>query len=210
MRAVIVALALALCTAPVLAQTRRGHTPTAPKAAAVAKAKTAAVPAAAAQWRVVPATSSIGFASSVEGTAFRGVFTRWTATIRFDPANLAGSSARVVIDPTSASSGLADRDKTLRETDWFDTAHSPQAVFQSTAIRSTAPGRYEATGTLTVKGRATPVTLPFTAAITGANADMQGALTLNRTQLGLGGAIDTDMVPAAVAVTVRVHATRAP
>ncbi len=207
MRALIVALALAVCAAPVLAQTQTGQSPAATKAAALAKTKTAA---AAAPWRVVPATSSIGFASSVEGAAFRGVFTRWTAAIRFDPANLAGSSARVVIDPTSASSGLADRDKTLREADWFDTARSPQVVFQSTAIRSTAPGRYEATGTLTVKGRATPVTLPFTVAITGANADMQGALTLDRTRLGLGGAITPDMVPAAVAVTVRVRATRAP
>ncbi len=210
MRALIVTVALAVCAAPVLAQTQSGHTPAPPNAATVAKTKAAKAPAVAAQWRVVPATSSIGFASSVEGTAFRGVFTRWTATIRFDPANLAGSSARVVIDPTSASSGLADRDKTLRETDWFDTAHAPQVVFQSTAIRSIAAGRYEATGTLTVKGRATPVTLPFTVATTGANADMQGALTLDRTRLGLGGAIDTDMVPAAVAVTARVHATRVP
>lgn len=207
MRALIVALTLAICAAPVLVQSGSAAPAKAPVAA---KAKTVTATAPAALWRVVPATSSIGFASSVEGTAFRGVFTRWTAIIRFDPANLAGSSARVVIDPTSASSGLADRDKTLRETDWFDTARHPQAVFQTTSIRNVSAGQYEAAGTLTVKGRATPVTLRFRLAITGANADMQGALSLDRARLGLGGQIDTDMVPAAVPVSVRVHATRAP
>ena len=208
MRAGFVALALAMSAAPVLAQPPVRHAP--PPASNAKKPAPQAVRTVAAQWRVIPATSTIGFASSVEDTAFRGVFTRWTADIRFDPANLAGSSARVVIDPTSANSGLADRDKTLRETDWFDTQHSPQAVFQTTSIRAVSAGRYEALGTLSIKGRATPVTLPFTVAITGANADMQGALTVDRIRLGLGAQIQTDMVPVNVAVSVRVHASRAP
>ena len=134
MRAGFVALALAVSAAPVLA-----HPPVRHAQAPASNAKKLApraVRALAAQWRVIPATSAISFTSSVEDTTFRGVFTRWTADIRFDPANLAGSSARVVIDPTSANSGLADRDKTLRETDWFDTQHSPQAVFQTTSIRA--------------------------------------------------------------------------
>ena len=208
MRALMFALALAVCAAPVLAQPAQ-----APGKTGVAKTTAAAraIPVApAAQWRVVPASSSIGFASSMEGTAFRGVFTRWSATIRFDPANLAGSSARVEVDPASANSGVADRDLTLREADWFDTARHPRAVFQSTAIRHVSGKFYEADGSLTVKGRATPVLLRFALTINGDNAEMQGALTLDRVRLGLGGAIDTDMAPAAVAVSVRVRATRIP
>ena len=52
--------------------------------------------------------------------------------------------------------------------------------------------------------------LRFALTINGDNAEMQGALTLDRVRLGLGGAIDTDMAPAAVAVSVRVRATRIP
>jgi polyisoprenoid-binding protein YceI len=196
MRAFLLTLALAFAAlAPAHAQ------PAAP-------ARATPAPVAAAQWRVDPQASSLGFASSVEGAQFRGVFTRWVATIRFDPANLPGSSIRVVVDPTSASSGLASRDATLKETDWFDTRHFPQAVFQSASIRAVSPGRYEAVGVLTVKGRATPVTLAFALTIAGANADAQGGLTLDRSRLGLGGAIGPDMVPLAVDVAVRVKATR--
>lgn len=162
----------------------------------------------AAEWRVNAAQSSVGFASSIDGAGFRGTFTRWTASIRFDPANLAGSSVRVLIDPTSASSGMAERDATLRETDWFDTTRHLNAVFEATTFRSAGPGRYEAVGTLTVKGRATPLTLPFALAIAGANADMQAALSLDRVKLGLGAAMPASSIPAPVAVTIRVRAAR--
>lgn len=194
MRPLIAALLLALAAPCAAAQ---------PKAAP-AKAAARAAP----EWRVNTAQSSIGFASSIEGAAFRGTFTRWTAGIRFDPANLAGSSVRVVIDPASASTGNGDRDGTLRETDWFDTARHRSAVFEATTFRSTAAGRYEAIGTLTVKGKATPVTLPFALTIAGANADMQAALSLDRTKLGLGAQMPVSSIPAAVAVTIRVRAAR--
>jgi polyisoprenoid-binding protein YceI len=181
-------------------------TPVSAQPASTAKAATVRT---APEWRVNAAQSSIGFASSIDGAAFRGAFTRWTAAIRFDPANLAGSSVRVTIDPTSASSGMAERDATLRETDWFDTNRHRSAIFDATTFRNTGPGRYEAVGSLTVKGRATPVTLPFTLAITGANADMQATLTLDRMKLGLGAGMPASSIPAAVAVSIRVRATRA-
>ncbi|MDX2233737.1 MAG: YceI family protein [Hyphomonadaceae bacterium] len=198
MRTLLIAFLILGMGAPAFAQTA------AAKAGATAQTPATLAPL----WRVDTANSSIGFASSVDGTGFRGVFQRWSAGVRFDPANLAGSSIRVIVEPASASSGLADRDKTLQEADWFDTARHRQVVFQANTIRSVGTGRYEAVGALTVKGRAVPVTLPFTVTITGSSAVAQGALTLDRTQLGLGAAIPADLVPAAVAVTVRVTATR--
>jgi polyisoprenoid-binding protein YceI len=197
MRPAIVVLVAALAAGPALAQP-------APKAATTATTAAATAP----QWRVDPRASSLGFASSVDDTAFRGVFTRWTADIRFDPANLARSSIRVVVDPASASSGLAERDRELQKPDWFDTGRHRQVTFQSTSIRNVAAGRYEAAGTLTVKGRATPATLPFALTIAGTTADAQGALTLNRTTLGLGAGVATALVPAETAVTFRVRASR--
>ncbi|MBT9446211.1 MAG: YceI family protein [Hyphomonadaceae bacterium] len=196
MRALLIASALAAALAPALAQQT-------PKAAAPRSAS-----ALAPQWRVDATSSSLGFATSIEGAPIRGGFRRWTADIRFDPGNLSGSSIRVVVDTASVSSGDPSRDATLQEADWFDTTRSRQAVFQSTSIRTAGAGNYEATGTLMMKDRATPVTLPFSLAITGANADAQGTLTLDRIRLGLGAHIPVDVAPAAVRLSVRVKAAR--
>jgi polyisoprenoid-binding protein YceI len=195
---------LALVAVPALAQPAPA-TPPAPRPAVIKS-----LPAAPA-WTVDQRASSIGFAGSVDGAAFRGVFTRWSATIRFDPANLAGSSARVVIEPASANSGDSTRDTTLREGDWFDTARSPQVVFQTTSFRNTGPNRYEAVGALNVKGRAIPLTLPFSLTITGAQADMRASISLDRTRLGLGIQFDPSgaQVAKTVAVNIVVKATRA-
>jgi cytochrome b561 len=111
----------------------------------------------------------------------------------------------VVIEPGSAASGDATRDASMREGEWFDVAHHRTAVFQTTSIRNTGPNRYEAAGTLTIKNRATPVTLPFALVIAGDRADMTGALTLDRTRLGLGLSSDPNGTEIARNVTVRVR-----
>jgi polyisoprenoid-binding protein YceI len=167
----------------------------------------AAAPRPAPQWRVDMAASAVGFSSSADGTAFRGTFQRWSADIRFDAANLAGSSLRVAIEPASVNSGLSARDQTLQEADWFDTGKHRQVVFQSTSVRAAGAG-YEAVGTITVKGRATPLTIPFTVSITGAQANAQGSFSLDRARLGLGAAFPATMIPATVPVSFRVRANR--
>ncbi|KAF0187402.1 MAG: YceI family protein [Hyphomonadaceae bacterium] len=194
----------ALAALPALAQ------PT-PKATARPPAAKAAAVVAAPAWTVDQRASSIGFAGAMDGTAFRGAFSRWSAAIRFDPANLAGSSARVIVEPASVASGDGSRDATLREGDWFDTARNPQVIFQSTSFRTTGPNRYEAIGTLNVKGRAIPLTLPFTLNIAGAQADMRATISLDRTRLGLGVQFDPSgaQVAKAVTVSIVVKATRA-
>lgn len=194
-------VALALVATPVVAQP-------APKAAASKASAVVNAPL----WTVNRAASSIGFSGSVDGAAFRGSFTRWNAGVRFDPANLAGSSARVIVEPASVSSGDSTRDTTLREADWFDTARSPQVIFQTNNIRSTGPGAYEAVGMLSVKGRAIPFTLPFTLTINGANAEMRANVSVDRTRLGLGVQFDPSggQVAKAVAINVVVRATRTP
>lgn len=203
----LLACLVAFAAVPALAQPAPKASPKA-VAAAARPASVAPAPA----WTVDHRASSLGFAGSMEGAAFRGVFTRWSATIRFDPNNLAGSSARVVVEPASVNSGDGTRDSTLKEGDWFDTARNPQVVFQTTSIRSTGPGRYEAVGSLSIKGKATPLTLPFTLTISGAQADMRAAIAVDRTRLGLGVRFDPSgsQVAKAVTVNVAVRATRAP
>lgn len=181
--------------------------PLAPAAAQPAAA-TASAAATAPQWRVDGAKSSLGFSSAVNGSAFKGSFQRWSADIRFDPANLAGSRIRVVVEPASARADMDNAAQSMQAADWFDSARHTQVIFQSTNIRATGPGRYEAAGTLTVKGRAVPVTLPFTLTIGGAAAEAQGTVALDRVRLGLGTGYPAATIPTAVSVSFRVSATR--
>jgi polyisoprenoid-binding protein YceI len=201
MRRLILILA-ALLAWPTLAAARP-HAHTAPAAAPPA-------------WMLDPAASRIGFASSFNGTAFTGQFRRWTAQVRFDPANLPASSALVTIDLASVITGDADRDQALPTADWFDVAAHPTATFRSTQFRVLSPGHYVADGILTIRGVPRPLTLPFTLAITGQGAQsvahMTAQVSLNRAAFGIGrGQWATgEAIPLAVGLTISVTAHRAP
>jgi polyisoprenoid-binding protein YceI len=164
-----------------------------------------------ARWSVDPAASKLGFQGKMNGDAFTGVFRRWTADIVFDPTNLASSKAIVTIDVSSAVTGDADRDQAMPTGDWFAAQKFPKATFTTSAIKALGGGRYQAAGDLAVRGVHRPVVLPFTLAISGDTARMNGALVLNRTAFGIGqGKWSTsDVVDTSVTVNVALTAHRA-
>lgn len=174
-------------------------------------APAAALASPAPAWTVDPG-SSVGFSSSFSGDAFTGHFNRWTAAIRFDPKNLAGSSVTATIDLASAATGDKDRDSSLPTDDFFAAAKFPRATFTAATFKDLGGGHYQAIGQLTLRGVAKPLTLPFTLAITGAQAKMSAATSLNRLAFGVGQGqwSATDSIPAAVAVTINLAAHRAP
>ena len=98
---------------------------------AVTAAPAFAAPAPA--WTIDKAASKVAFASSFDGSAFSGSFRRWDAAIRFDPANLAGSSVTATFDMASAVTGEATRDQSLLEPDWFSTKAFPKATFTASS-----------------------------------------------------------------------------
>ncbi|WP_166430442.1 YceI family protein [Polymorphobacter arshaanensis] len=167
----------------------------------------AAVPS----WSVEPGASAIAFTATWLGKPVHGLFKRWTADIAFDPAALEASRVSVSIDLTSAVSGESTVDGALPESDWFAVKSGPTARFTSTSIAKTATG-YIAHGTLTLRGRAVPVDLPFTLAITGDRATMQGSAKLDRRswKIGLESDATAEYVAFAVPVAIKVSAKRKP
>ncbi|HEY1559266.1 MAG TPA: YceI family protein [Caulobacteraceae bacterium] len=163
-----------------------------------------------ATWIVDKPTSSIRFTSSFNGTAFGGIFRSWTADIRFDPANLAASSVTVTIDTGSAATGDADRDQALPTDAFFAAAKFPRATYAAHAFKALGGGRYQAIGTLTLRGVSKPLTLPFTLAVNGPRARMAASLSINRLAFGLGQDEwrKTDVVPAAVGLRIAVNAQK--
>jgi cytochrome b561 len=183
----------------------------APSAAAAQAAPAPAETAAPPQWRVDYAASAIRYSGVHIGAPFEGAFSRWRADIRFDPDNLEASRVSVIIETASASDGDTLHDETLPGREWFDVANHAQARFEASRFSRRADGGYEARGTLTLKGQALPVTLPFTLAISGERAVMDGALEIDRGEADLGQGSDPDgeFVSRTIGVSVHVEARRA-
>lgn len=173
---------------------------------------TAAPTGAPSAWTVNRAQSAIRFSGEHAGVAFDGQFARWRADIRFDPNNLDASRASVTIETGSASDGVALHDQSLPQAEWFNSAEHPTATFRTTRIRHRSGSEYEARGTLTIKGRAIDIDMPFTLTIEGDRATMTGRAEIDRREADLGMSSDPDAeyVSREIAVSVRVVATRTP
>ncbi|MDP2205044.1 MAG: YceI family protein [Alphaproteobacteria bacterium] len=122
-----------------------------------------AAPALAADYVVDYKNSKIGFSGTHAGNAFSGTFGTWTALIRFDPADLAGSQIIATLDTNTAKTGSSMYDGTLPQADWLDVKNHPQATFTSSAITAKEDGSgYTAAGELTLRGVTKPVSFDFT------------------------------------------------
>ena len=102
-----------------------------------------------------------------------------------------------------------DAHSTLVGKGWFFTQSYPDARFVSEDVRHLGNGRYEAHGTLQIRGVEKPIVLPFKLTIEGDIARMEGGLILDRTlyDLGLVGDVAQAVAPA-VDVSVRVTVER--
>ena len=167
--------------------------------------------AAPAKWTVDKAASRLGFRTTFGGQAVRGAFRSWDADIAFDPKAPGTSRATVTVQAASAVTGDASKDQALPTGDWFDAAHFPRATFTTTAIKDLGGGRYQAAGTLSLRGVSRAVALPFTLAISGDQARMTGSAVVNRSAFGVGQGQfkGADTVPFNVVIEVALTAHKA-
>lgn len=159
-------------------------------------------------WSVVKKDSHIKFTASQQGESFTGQFVAYDVQIDFKEDAVENASVTASIDISSVSAGDKERDGALPGKEWFDVKRFPKAVFQSDDFSKTGSNTYEARGTLTMKDKSQPLTLPFTLDITGAKAEMTGQVTLDRTLWNVGtGAWSTDeWASTAVTVDIKISA----
>ncbi|MBP6010992.1 MAG: YceI family protein [Alphaproteobacteria bacterium] len=164
--------------------------------------------AAPAKWTVDPAKSSLSWAVTVNGQAVTGAFPAFGALIAFDSADLAHSSAKITVDMTAVKSGDSTRDAMLLKPDWYNVLDFPQAVFQTTSFVAKGGDKYDAVGTLTLKGVTKPLTLPLTIKISGNGAVATGDVILKRREFNVGASKDFAAdSPVALSVKVMVNVT---
>lgn len=149
--------------------------------------------------------STLGFTATYQDEAFEGSFAKFTPSLRFDPADLAGSRLDVSIALASANTANAERDEMLVGSEFFDAAGLAEARYVATAFRALGGNRFIAEGTLSLRGVSKPVPLAFTWT-PGAEPVLAGEATLSRLtfKVGTGDWTDTELLPDEVKVNTRL------
>lgn len=172
-------------------------------------------PAFAVKWNVDSATSTLKFQGQQEGETFEGSFQKFTSDIEFDEKAPEKGTIHVTVDMANVTIDGKDRQDALPTNDWFAIKQFPTAEFTSTSIHDAGSDKiginnYLAKGTLTIRGVAKRVELPFWLKTTGNNTLAKGELTLNRSDFGVGtGQWKSDeWIKYPVRVNFEIHATR--
>lgn len=157
------------------------------------------------QWQVqdgIIEISVVQFGSEVSGS-----FADWTAAITFDEALDMGTAGEVITTVAIPSLKIGSVTDQAMGPDFFNAKNHPTAVFKAD-INFEADG-YVAQGTLTIKDHTIPVALPFSLHIQDDVAQMQGKLTLDRRDFGIGqGVTDASTLAFDVTIQIQLTATR--
>jgi polyisoprenoid-binding protein YceI len=144
------------------------------------------LPAIARDWQVDAAKSTLTFKGTYQDGPFTGKFGKFDAAIAFDEGDLSKDKFDVKVSIASVETESAERDDTLKTTDFFDTTRFPQAHFVTESFGKGSDGGLEAKGMLTIRDVTKPVTLKVKFAGSGNAATLDVDTSLNRLDFGLG------------------------
>ena len=144
-----------------------------------------------------------------ENVPVEAPFRKFSGHIAYQASDAAAASASVDVETGSLDIGDPAYNAEVRKPAWFDSAHFPLATFRSTAVKVLSATRFEATGTLTIKGKALSVTVPITvtAGAGSAGATFDGTLPVSRKAFTIGDPVWNDVIDDAV--SVRFHLVQA-
>jgi polyisoprenoid-binding protein YceI len=135
-----------------------------------------------------------------------GAFKSFSGQVAYDPANVAASGAEIVVDTASFDLGDEEYNAEVRKKEWFDATAFKTATFKSTAIKPLGADKFEAEGTLTLKGKSQPAKATVSVKAEGAAQRFDGQLTVSRAAYGIGSAEWNDVLADAVVVKFSIVA----
>ncbi|MFE3201582.1 YceI family protein [Embleya sp. NPDC059237] len=138
-------------------------------------------------WTVDPQRSRAGFAvKNFLVLSVRGAFPIHEATVSVSPDG-EPTEVRARMDAAGFTTGNRKRDAHVRNPDFLDTESHPDVLFASTEVaRPGADGPWVIRGLLTIRGRATPITLTtYTVQTSGTAATVRATGTVDRFEAGL-------------------------
>lgn len=137
------------------------------------------------EWQVTQGTLAIAITQM--GKRVEGRFSDWTADIRFDPDAPADQKGEVTVTISIPSLELGSVADQAMGPDYFDAQTFATARF-SGPIRETEQG-YVADGTLSIKDRAIPLSLPFSLKLEGDTATASGMAQTDRRDFAIGSGV---------------------
>lgn len=145
-------------------------------------------------YKIDPNHSSVNFSvTHMMVSTVNGRFNTFEGKILFDDKDITKSSVNVTIKTASVNTDNATRDADLRSAGFFDADKFPEITFQSKSVEKKGSD-YVAHGTLTIKGVAKDVDLPFQlkgpvdAGKMGKVMGAHASLTVNRQDFGVAKA----------------------
>jgi polyisoprenoid-binding protein YceI len=155
--------------------------------------------------KIDAAKSSIRFVTKQMNVPVEGLFRKFDATVAFDPAKPQSTQAQFEVDLGSIDLGNAEGETEAKRKLWFNVDAFPKAKFVASSVKQLSPGKYEATGALTIKGTTQNIVVPFTLSDAAGSRTVEGQFPLKRLQykIGEGQWSDTETVADEVLVRFR-------
>jgi len=144
------------------------------------------VAAAAGDPSINAAKSNIVATFKQENVPVDASFKSFNGRIDYDPAAPNAAKAAIEVETASFDMGSADYNSEVRKKSWLDSGTYPKASFISTSVKPGVNGHFDATGTLTLKGKTQSLTVPVTASTAGTAKVFDGAMEISRGYFGIG------------------------
>jgi polyisoprenoid-binding protein YceI len=137
-------------------------------------------------------------------------FAKWGGTINFDPDTPGAAAAiKIDVDLAGASIGDAFKDELLQGDEFFGTASTPTATYESASVEAQPDGRFVAHGTLNLHGIKMAQDVEFRLSGSGAARHVEGSASIDRLGFGIGTGSHGNDLGNAVAVKFAFDAKRA-
>jgi len=149
--------------------------------------------------------SSINFVSKQMSVPVEGVFKKFTAKVRINPAKPEAGMAQIEIDLASIDAGSMEANDEVKGKNWFSVTEFPKASFVSSSVKLLGAGKFEAAGKLTIKGKSMEVHAPFTLKEDKGLLNVDGLFTINRLDYGIGSGLWSDVSVVANEVQIKFH-----
>lgn len=138
------------------------------------------------------------------GVDVEGRFTRYQGEVAFDPANPASGQVTIEIDTASFDIGDDSYNAEVRKAEWLDAKTHPQARFRSREVKALGGDRYEALGTLSLKGREQSLRVPFRLVVADGASRVEGEVPISRKAFAIGSADWDEVLDDRVTVLFRL------
>ena len=122
-----------------------------------------------------------GYSIQFEGTDAKGIFKELEGDIQFDPENPENSTFAFTVAVNSINTGKGMKNKHAVNSKWFDAENHPNITFLSKSVSQQGED-YSVTGTMTIRGVAKEMTIPFSFDGT----SFSSKFSVNRMDFGVG------------------------